>query len=62
MPRHTGQTWVFGGASKYAALQPQNILLWDAIWAWTSSPMTGSYATLAAVAFATVLTHFREGT
>ncbi len=27
MPRHTGQTWVLGGAVAYSALQPQNILL-----------------------------------
>src|SRR5262245_27353296 len=45
IPRQTGQTWVFGGASKQAALQPQNILLCVRTWACTSSPITGSYFT-----------------
>src|SRR4051794_3031372 len=42
-PRQTGQTWVFGGAAKYSALHPQNILLLVSNWAWTSRPMTVSY-------------------
>ena len=40
-PRHTGQTFVLGGAPN-AAEQPQNIF--DAVlsWQWTSMPMTAS--------------------
>src|SRR3982751_2429608 len=40
-PRHTGQTWVFGGAPN-AVEQPQKIFVLVRSWAWTSSPMTGS--------------------
>ena len=42
-PPQTMQTSVFGGASAYRAEQPQYILDLVSNWAWTSSPMTGSY-------------------
>src|SRR4051812_876074 len=40
-PRHTGHTFVFGGAPK-AVLQPQKIFERVSSWAWISRPMTGS--------------------
>jgi hypothetical protein len=40
MPRHTGQTFVFGAAPNLV-LQPQKILLAVQSWAWTSRPMQG---------------------
>jgi hypothetical protein len=45
MPRHTGQTCEFGGAPN-DVLQPQKIFVRVCSWAWISSPMTGSNATL----------------
>src|SRR5579872_2939749 len=48
-PRHTGQTLVLGGSPKRFA-QEQNILLAVRSWTWTSSPMTGSYLSRAAMA------------
>jgi len=42
MPRHTGQTRVFGSAPNTSARQPQNILDLVFSWAWTSMPMMGS--------------------
>src|SRR5690349_23564788 len=41
-PRHTGQTFVFGGSPKRVEHE-QKILLMVRSWTWTSSPMTGSY-------------------
>ena len=41
IPRQTGQVWVLGGAPN-SEEQPQNILLFVFIWAWTSSPITVS--------------------
>ena len=41
-PRHTGQTWVFGGAPK-AVEHPQKILVAVLSCAWISRPMTGTY-------------------
>src|SRR6185312_6400947 len=40
--RHTGQTFVLGGAPN-ASAQPQKILVRVASWQCTSSPITGSY-------------------
>src|SRR3954466_12356254 len=42
-PRHTGQTWVFGGAPSKSAEHAQNILLAVRGRQWTSIPMTGSH-------------------
>src|SRR6185312_3615310 len=41
-PRHTGQTFVFGGAPNCVE-QPQKILVCVSSWTCTSSPITGSY-------------------
>src|SRR5579864_7609051 len=41
-PRHTGQTFVFGGSPKRVE-QEQKILLAVSNWTCTSSPITGSY-------------------
>lgn len=41
-PRHTGQVLWFGGAPN-AVVQLQNAFEFVSIWAWTSSPITGSY-------------------
>src|SRR5579864_5664030 len=41
-PRHTGQTFVFGGSPKRVE-QEQKILLAVSSWTCTSSPITGSY-------------------
>src|ERR1700756_3339065 len=41
-PRQTGQTLVFGGSPKRVE-QPQKIFVRVRSWAWTSSPITGSY-------------------
>src|SRR5579863_3277110 len=41
-PRHTGQTFVLGGAPNPVA-QPQKILVRVLSWTCTSSPITGSY-------------------
>ena len=41
IPRHTGQTLVFGAAPK-AVEHPQKIFVFVRSWAWISSPMTGS--------------------
>src|SRR4051794_34103544 len=41
-PRHTGQTFWFGGAPKLVG-QAQKILVRVASWTCTSSPITGSY-------------------
>src|SRR5580658_14668 len=41
-PRHTGHTFVLGGAPKLVG-QPQKILVFVASWTCTSKPMTGSY-------------------
>src|SRR5579863_8002590 len=41
-PRHTGQTFVLGGAPNPVA-QPQKILVRVFSWTCTSSPITGSY-------------------
>ena len=52
-PKHTGQTWVLGGAPSYAVEHAQNILDSVRSWQWTSIPMTASYrsrAELSAVA------------
>src|SRR3954465_10695870 len=46
-PRHTGQTFVFGGAPNFVE-QPQKILLAVSSWTCTSSPITGSYEVAAA--------------
>jgi hypothetical protein len=45
MPRHTGQTLLFGGAPN-AVEHPQKILLAVSSWTCTSSPITGSYFVL----------------
>ena len=42
IPRHTGQTLVFGGAPNLLE-QPQKIFESVRSWTWTSSPITGSY-------------------
>src|SRR5262245_10060119 len=49
-PRHTGQTFVLGGAPN-SFLQPQNIFVRVASSTWHSSPMTVSYASTAAAAW-----------
>src|SRR5260370_7045736 len=41
-PRHTGQTFVWGGSPKRVE-QPQKIFVLVSSWTWTSRPMTGSY-------------------
>src|SRR2546430_268708 len=41
-PRHTGQTFEFGGSPKRVE-QPQKILVLVRSCTWTSRPMTGSY-------------------
>src|SRR4051794_14562729 len=46
-PRHTGHTFVFGGAPNFVE-QPQKILLAVSSWTCTSSPITGSYEVAAA--------------
>src|SRR5581483_4366216 len=46
IPRHTGQTFVLGGAPKLAG-QPQKILVAVASWTCTSRPITGSYLAIA---------------
>lgn len=46
MPVQIGQVWVLGSAPK-AAEHPQKILLPVKSCAWTSSPMTVSYSTIA---------------
>ena len=46
MPRHTGQTWVLGGAPNTVE-HPQKILVAVLSSACTSNPMTGSYVAMA---------------
>jgi hypothetical protein len=48
-PRQTGQTWLFGRAPSYAVEHEQNIF--DAVRSWqcTSTPMTASYRSWAAL-------------
>jgi hypothetical protein len=41
-PRHTGQTLLLGSSPK-PFRQPQKSLVRVSSWAWTSSPITGSY-------------------
>src|SRR5579871_2496728 len=41
-PRHTGQTFVLGGAPNWVE-HPQNIFVAVRSWTWTSRPITGSY-------------------
>src|SRR3984957_9791044 len=54
-PRHTGQTFVFGGAPKPVG-HPQKILVRVLSWTCTSNPMTGSYLPISsAVAMAGAL-------
>src|SRR3989339_1244941 len=43
IPRQTGQVWVLGAPPNFVE-QPQNIFASVRSWAWTSSPMTGSYS------------------
>jgi hypothetical protein len=45
MPKQTGHVWVFGGEPNLVE-QPQKILLSVSNWAWTSKPITASYATI----------------
>src|SRR3954471_17345840 len=46
-PRHTGQTFVFGGAPNVVG-QLQKALVAVSSWTWTSSPITTSYFWMAA--------------
>ena len=55
MPRHTGQTFVFGGLPKRVE-QEQKILLAVRSWTCTSSPITGSYFARAATVESGVVT------
>src|SRR4029077_5075415 len=55
IPRHTGQTFVFGGFPKRAE-QEQKILLAVRSWTCTSRPMTGSYFARAATVESGVVT------
>src|SRR3954468_333287 len=41
-PRHTGQTFVFGGAPKVVE-HPQKAFVAVRSWTWTSKPITTSY-------------------
>lgn len=43
MPRQTGQVFAFGGSPNRVG-QEQKIFVSVLSWAWTSRPMTGSYA------------------